>query len=126
MLGFPFGIANFVRHFSFLNPESETVTLTPPRQRQQAGRAGRRTRDSLAVLVADNLPIDQHYVQHPDGLFNKPMNDLMIDLDNKVILEVHLQCAAHEMPLCKGDDVYFGTSLGELCDAKLTRDKDGW
>ena len=50
----------------------------------------------------------------------------MIDLDSKVILEAHLQCAAHEMPLCKGDDVYFGPSLGELCDAKLRRDDDGW
>ncbi|KAF8556873.1 P-loop containing nucleoside triphosphate hydrolase protein [Imleria badia] len=105
MLGFPYGIANF---------------------RQQAGRAGRRTRDSLAVLVTDNLAIDQHYVQHPDDLFTKPMSDLVVDLDSKVILEAHLQCAAHEMPLCKDDDVYFGPLLGELCDAKLSRDKDGW
>lgn len=76
--------------------------------------------------MADSLPIDQHYVQHPDDLFTKPMSDLMIDLDSKVILEAHLQCAAHEMPLCKDDAVYFGPSLGELCDAKLSRDKDGW
>lgn len=54
------------------------------------------------------------------------MNDLMVDLDSKVILEAHLQCAAQEMPLCKADDVYFGPLPGELCDAKLNRDKDGW
>lgn len=109
-----------------LVPSTSLEPQRPPRQRQQAGRAGRRARDSLAVLVADNLPIDQHYVQHPDDLFTKPMSDLMVDLDSKVILEAHLQCAAHEMPLCKDDDVYFGPSLGELCDAKLSRDKDGW
>ena len=54
------------------------------------------------------------------------MNDLIVELDNKLILEAHLQCAAHEMPLCKGDDVYFGSLLGEVCDTKLSKDKDGW
>ncbi|KIJ17065.1 hypothetical protein PAXINDRAFT_111778 [Paxillus involutus ATCC 200175] len=105
MLGFPFGIANF---------------------RQQAGRAGRRARDSLAVLVSDNLPIDEHYVHHPDDLYNKPVDELMVDLDNKFVIEAHLHCAAQEMPLCRDDQVYFGPHLAELCDTKLIKDKDGW
>lgn len=95
-------------------------------QRQQAGRAGRRSRDSLAILVADDLPIDQHYVDYPDELYDKPIDDLIVDVESKVIIEPHLQCAAHEMPLSKDDSFYFGASLGELCDSKLRKDKDGW
>jgi DEAD/DEAH box helicase domain-containing protein len=30
------------------------------------------------------------------------------------------------MPLSRDDAVYFGASLGELCDTKLRKDKDGW
>ncbi|EGO21629.1 hypothetical protein SERLADRAFT_451651 [Serpula lacrymans var. lacrymans S7.9] len=105
MMGFPYKIANL---------------------RQQTGRAGRRTRDSLAVLVADGLPIDQHYVNNPSDLFDKPIDDLIIDLESKVILEPHLQCAAQEMPLSKEDDVYFGPLLRELCDSSLIKTKDGW
>jgi DEAD/DEAH box helicase domain-containing protein len=54
------------------------------------------------------------------------MDDLIVDIESKVIIEAHLQCAAHEMPLSKDDAFYFGTSLGELCDSKLRKDKDGW
>lgn len=54
------------------------------------------------------------------------MSDLVVDLDSKVILEAHLQCAAQEIPLSKEDDMYFGPLLRELCDAKLSRDEDGW
>ena len=97
-----------------------------PLQRQQAGRAGRRSRDSLAVLVSDDLPIDRHYVSCPDELYSRSIDDLIVDVESKVIVEAHLQCAAHEMPLSKEDAVYFGASLGELCDSKLRKDQDGW
>ncbi|KAF7972104.1 hypothetical protein HWV62_18928 [Athelia sp. TMB] len=103
MLGFPFGIANF---------------------RQQAGRAGRRARDSLVVFVAENFPIDQHYVQNPQELFEKSADDLIVDLESKVILEAHLQCAGQEMPLSKADTEYFGPLMVEICETQLSQDKD--
>ncbi|EPQ58049.1 P-loop containing nucleoside triphosphate hydrolase protein [Gloeophyllum trabeum ATCC 11539] len=105
MLGFPISIASF---------------------RQQAGRAGRRARDALTVLVADSLPIDQHYVLHPDELFEKGVKDLVLDLESKPIVEAHLQCAAHEMPLRLEDEKWFGPLTKELCETKLSEDKDGW
>ncbi|KAH9901228.1 DEAD/H helicase [Cubamyces lactineus] len=106
MLGFPIGgLASF---------------------RQQAGRAGRRARDALAVFVADALPVDQHFVNYPEELFERATNDLIVDLDSKVILEAHLQCAAHEMPLMHEDEAYFGPLMKEICETRLVKDKEGW
>ena len=78
------------------------------------------------MFVADDLPIDQHYVHNPDELFNKPMDDLIVDLESKVILEAHLQCAGQEMPLSADDAVYFGPLMEELCKTRLSKDKEGW
>jgi DEAD/DEAH box helicase domain-containing protein len=51
---------------------------------------------------------------------------LIIDVENKVILESHIQCAANEMPIqIEEDEVYFGPLLEEMC-TKLERDKEGW
>lgn len=80
----------------------------------------------MAVLVAESLPIDQHYVQNPDDLFNRNIDELMLDLDSKVVLEAHLQCAAYEMPITKEDSAYFGPGMCALCDIRLLKDKEGW
>ncbi|KAJ7168143.1 DEAD/H helicase [Mycena crocata] len=94
--------------------------------RQQAGRAGRRVRDSLAVFIAECLPVDQYYVKNPEQLFEGRVEDLVVDLDNKILLEAHLQCAAHEMPISPGDSAFFGPLMQELCETRLKVDKDGW
>lgn len=33
---------------------------------QQIGRAGRRQTSSLAVIIGQERPLDQHYMRHPD------------------------------------------------------------
>lgn len=105
-LGFPYSISNL---------------------RQQSGRAGRRNKDSLSVLVADNFPADQHYMSNPDELFTRPNCELQIDLDNELILEGHLQCAAFEMPIHPEEDrIYFGNQLPELAATRLVRDESGY
>jgi ATP-dependent helicase YprA (DUF1998 family) len=93
-------------------------------QRQQIGRAGRRARDSLAVYVADGTDI--HYVNYPDDLFDKPTSDLVVNLENSLVIEAHLQCAAFEMPLSAGDVQWFGPLTTTLCETKLVRDQEGW
>jgi hypothetical protein len=95
-------------------------------QRQQIGRAGRRARDSLAIYVAEETGLDSHYVAYPDDLFDKPTADLIVNLENPLIIEAHLQCAAFEMPLSGDDTCWFGPSTTELCETKLVRDKEGW
>lgn len=39
--------------------------------RQQAGRAGRREQPSLAIVIAFDGPLDQHFMRHPEQLFQR-------------------------------------------------------
>jgi len=77
---------------------------------QQAGRAGRRDTDALAVLVAQDDPLDQYLVHHPDDLFDKPAEAAVIDPTNPYVMEPHLRCAARELPLRDADLAFFGPS----------------
>ena len=69
---------------------------------QQAGRAGRRTGLSAAVLVASSAPLDQFIVTHPDYFFGSPPEHGLINPDNPYVLASHLKCAAFELPVRRG------------------------
>ncbi|KAF3096820.1 hypothetical protein TWF706_007525 [Orbilia oligospora] len=106
MVGFPYSISNL---------------------RQQSGRAGRRKQDSLSVLIGDRFALDQHYMSNPDLIKTAPNPSLHIDLENILILEGHVQCAAFEMPINPEQDAkYFGTSLKALADERLVKDNRGF
>jgi DEAD/DEAH box helicase domain-containing protein len=83
---------------------------------QQAGRAGRREAESLAMLVAQDDPLDQFLVEHPDELFEKPPEAAVIDPTNPYVLEPHLRCAAREQPISTEDATRF---FGEPAAAAL-------
>ena len=105
-VGFPYTIANL---------------------RQQSGRAGRRNKDSLSILVGDCFATDQYYMQNPGEIFTKPNCELQVDLQNMLVLEGHIQCAAFEMPIRPEEDqLYFGKQLREIAEERMIKDPLGF
>jgi DEAD/DEAH box helicase domain-containing protein len=82
---------------------------------QRAGRAGRRSGTSCAVMVASSAPLDQFIVQHPDYFFGRSPEHAYVQPDNLEILVNHLKCAAFELPLAPAER--FGdVDLPGLCE----------
>jgi DEAD/DEAH box helicase domain-containing protein len=81
---------------------------------QQAGRAGRRSGSSLAFLVAQDDPLDQYLVTHPQDLFARPPEAAVIDPSNPYVLGPHLACAAREQPVAQGELSFFGDTAPGL------------
>ena len=73
---------------------------------QRAGRAGRRSTRSAAVMVASSAPIDQFIVQHPAYFFDASPEHALINPDNLQILLDHIKCATFELPFAP--DEQFG------------------
>jgi DEAD/DEAH box helicase domain-containing protein len=73
---------------------------------QRAGRAGRRTTRSAAVLVASSAPIDQFIVRNPSYFFDSSPEHALINPENLHILLDHVKCAAFELPFT--NDEHFG------------------
>lgn len=81
---------------------------------QRAGRAGRRSGSSCAVLVASSAPLDQFIVRNPDYFFGNTPEHAFIQPDNLEILVNHLKCAAFELPI--GPEERFGeVDVQDLC-----------
>ncbi len=97
---------------------------------QRAGRAGRKTGKSAAVLVATSSPIDQFIVNYPDYFFSKNPEHALINPDNLSILISHIECAAFELPFLDGEkfgQMDIGEILKFLEEEKLVHhSKDKW
>jgi len=70
---------------------------------QQAGRAGRRSKVSAAILVASSAPIDQYLINHPEYFFSQSPENGIVDPANLIILMGHIKCAAFELPFRDGE-----------------------
>ncbi len=70
---------------------------------QRLGRAGRRQRPTLGILVASSQALDQYVIRHPEFFENAPPERARIAPDQLLILLDHIRCAAFELPFVKGD-----------------------
>jgi DEAD/DEAH box helicase domain-containing protein len=83
---------------------------------QQAGRAGRGTRDGLAVFVAHDDPLEQFLVRQPRMLLDARNESVTANPENAQILGQHLLCAAHERPMAPSELLRFGTSALDVAE----------
>ena len=81
---------------------------------QRAGRAGRRSGSSCAVLVASSAPLDQFMVRNPEYFFGRTPEHAFIQPDNLEILVNHLKCAAFELPIAP-DERFGDVDVPDLC-----------
>ncbi len=87
---------------------------------QRAGRAGRAGKQGAVILIPGQTPIDAYYAAHPDRLFHRDHEPLVLNLNNQRVLRLHYACAAKEA----GDEARLDTAtLGsEVAAVKAQRD----
>ena len=98
---------------------------------QQAGRAGRDGRDAFAMLIARPDPLDTWLCDHPEALFESPIEATVLHPQQPAVLSAHLAAAAQELALTSGDEQFFGPTmlpiLERLADRGVLRRRgDAW
>jgi len=66
---------------------------------QRGGRVGRRQRQSLIVLIAQEDALDQHFMRDPEDFFNRQVEAAVLNPANPIIAAQHILCAAAESPI---------------------------
>ncbi|MBT6276276.1 MAG: DEAD/DEAH box helicase [Chromatiales bacterium] len=70
---------------------------------QRLGRAGRRQRRALGILVATSDPLDQFVVRHPEFFMGATPEHARVAPNQELILLEHIRCAAFELPFANGE-----------------------
>lgn len=98
---------------------------------QQAGRAGRGEHEALVVVVQREDPLDAYLFDHPELIFQAPVDKTVLFPQNPNVLGPQLAAAAQESPLVPNDSRWFGDSMEQLCGqlgncGLLRRRATGW
>ncbi|HMS53951.1 MAG TPA: DEAD/DEAH box helicase [Fimbriimonadaceae bacterium] len=83
---------------------------------QQSGRAGRGTRDGLAVLVVHDDPLEQYMAREPGRILDGITESIAINPDNPQVLGQQLKCAAYERALAPSELEAFGSTAIEAAE----------
>ena len=98
---------------------------------QQAGRAGREARGSLAVLLAGADPLEQYVAAHPEVLIGAPLERTVIDPSNPFVAAPQVCAAAAEAPWRPEEVARLPAGVVAVVDeltaaGTLRRRADGW
>ena len=98
---------------------------------QRIGRAGRGGQDALAVLIADDNPLDTYLVHHSEAIFGQDVEATVFDPTNPYVLSPQLCAAAQEAPIRVEELNLFGPHTEALLNRLvqqeyLRRRADGW
>nr|BFE85497.1 hypothetical protein GCM10020093_080980 [Planobispora longispora] len=83
------------------------------------------------MLIARDDPLDTYLVHHPEALFGRPVEAIVLDPDNPYVLGPHLCAAAAEVPLTEDDLEIFGPATkdaltGLVAQGLLRQRPTGW
>ncbi|BCL79669.1 helicase [Ktedonobacteria bacterium brp13] len=90
---------------------------------QQVGRAGRRHRSALSILILREDALDQYFASHPTQLLESSAENALVNANNPFIFPAHLLLAAAEYPLSAADFPLFGLATSEMIETLVQQRK---
>jgi len=91
---------------------------------QESGRSGRRS-TGYTIFLGEKDPLNEYIVNHPEEIFEKGSENLIIDPYNSNLLKKHILCASYEIPIHKFDDFFYKEEVDLLMKENKLKDIEG-